>query len=233
MKIGSELDPNGTAPSLATARSWSLFLQGNDRDRRIAQFVHCCKPWGICLLAAPWVGTVAGTGNGSKRKVCIILYDAALKGLKSSTWDGKAEMASVWDFKSCRLRHMHPFDVGPREGRAFSLSHQRHFLQHDASRFTVFFSSFLPLQLNLPGSTSVYVEQEFSLKKCSSGHLLNRDWQKSQTACCILWAFLVFLMKWAETLKLISVSSQKEMATLSLDRTSSPCRQNCPAPEFA
>lgn len=48
-----------------------------------------------------------------------------------------------------------------------------------------------------------------------------------------MWALFAFHTKWAETLKLISDSSQNQMATLSLGSRSAHYRQSCPTPEFA
>lgn len=119
--------------------------------------------------------------------------------------------------------------------RTFSLGHQRHFLWHDASWFTISPSSFPWLRRSLSGSprASIWVEQEFAFQKLRSGHLLNGDWQKSHIACFIMWALFAFHTKWAETLKLISDSSQNQMATLSLGSRSAHYRQSCPTPEFA
>lgn len=48
-----------------------------------------------------------------------------------------------------------------------------------------------------------------------------------------MWALFAFHTKWTETLKLISDSSQNQMATLSLGSRSAHYRQSCPTPEFA
>ena len=78
-------------------------------------------------------------------------------------------------------------------------------------------------------------ETEISISEMQfSGYHLNREAGKNPKFHVLLCGlFCVFLMNWAETLKLIPDSSQRETATLSLDRKSTHYRRKRPAPGFA
>lgn len=152
------------------------------------------RPWAFFILQLPEAARPTKAQESGDRQPLAELSSCALSDI-SAAW--------MW---------------GLRDHRTFSLGHQRHFLWHDASWFTISSSSFPWLRRSRSGSpgASICVEQEFGFQKLRSGLLLNGGWQQSQAACFIMCALFVFHTKWAETLKLISDSSQNQMATLSL-----------------
>lgn len=167
-----------TKSLLSHTRPGSLFLRP-DRDSR--QVSALCSLPGVCGPLPIWLPCglkLWGQVRAGRSEVHTALYYATLKP-KSRTWNGRAETSLCLTFKSCRFRRFEVGSWGLQGLQAGSL--ECHFHRHEGSQFTIFFSSvpsFLPLQLAPSGSTRVpiYLEQDFSSQKCSSGYLLSRDW---------------------------------------------------------
>ena len=177
-KFGSGFYPNDKAPASATTRPGSLFLwpdrQSGDRPLTVSL-------WAFASLAALGVGAVTGAGEGGKK---WSPYHSLL-----CSFEEAGEQKVKWESRDSPCPRLHAgSDVppvwtwGPRDCCAgLQPGSPQAFPPAWCSPFTIFFSlsSLLALQLDPSENTrvSIYVEQEFSFPKYSSGHLLNRHWQ--------------------------------------------------------
>lgn len=95
-------------------------------DKRLTAFAS---------LAALWVETWQGQVKTVRVRVHITLYDSmALKKRKSRAWEGR--LSGLCLRLTPAGSHRPSVEGGVLQG--LHLSHQSHFLQHDASRFTFF-----------------------------------------------------------------------------------------------
>ena len=90
----------------------SISLAARQRGDRPLMVSHCVGLGVFASPAALWLGAAAGPRKAGRSEVHPVLYYAASKKLKSRAWNGKAETACPWDFKSCRFTRPAEVTVG-------------------------------------------------------------------------------------------------------------------------